>query len=99
MHELSLLLSIILSVTNLSLIILNIFRNHKLGIKEIVEGQRCLLRSNMLHVYYKKRELPCTIRQYELENFIMSYSAYKSLGGNHFIDKIYTEVKTWTVVS
>ena len=37
------------------------------------------------------------IRQYEYENFVFSYKAYKALGGNSFIDKIYKEVQTWEV--
>lgn len=40
-----------------------------------------------------------TIRQYEFENFIFLYEAYKALKGNSFIDKIYEEVKDWEVVT
>ena len=39
------------------------------------------------------------IRQYELENFIHLYKAYKALRGNSFVDKIYKEVMTWKVVT
>ena len=56
------------------------------------------MRSNMLHTYYKNRE-HSAIRQYEYENFLLEYRAYKALRGNSFIDRIYQEVKTWDIVS
>lgn len=61
-------------------------------------GRRCLLRSKMLDTYYACRDNE-TIRQYEYENFIMLYEAYKALKGNSFIDQIYGEVKTWKIVT
>lgn len=63
-----------------------------------VEGQKCQLRSDMLHTYYKHHETK-TIRQYEFENFLMLYSAYKALGGNSFIDKIHNEVIEWEIIT
>lgn len=66
-------------------------------IKKIANGTRCQLRSEMLRIYYRHRETE-TIRQYEYENFVMLYEAYKALKGNSFIDKIYAEVKTWEVI-
>ena len=64
---------------------------------KISNGQKCQLRSEMLHIYYKYREAE-KIRQYEYENFICLYEAYKALKGNSFIDKIYKEIQTWKVV-
>lgn len=63
-----------------------------------IQGIKCLLRSEMLRTYYGNKETE-TIRQYELENFIKLYKAYKALKGNSFIDKIYKEVMTWEVVT
>lgn len=68
------------------------------SVRKIATGTRCQLRSEMLRIYYHHREQE-TIRQYEYENFVMLYEAYKALKGNSFIDKIYGEVKTWDVVS
>ena len=68
------------------------------SIRNIADGTRCQLRSEMLRIYYHNREAE-TIRQYELENFIMLYEAYKALKGNSFIDKIHKEVLSWEVVS
>ena len=65
---------------------------------KVCNGQKCLLRSDMLNIYYHNREKK-VIRQYEYENFVMLYEAYKALKGNSFIDKIYSEVKEWEVVT
>lgn len=73
-------------------------RDKVTGAKELREGLRCQLRSDMLHTYYKHRG-ESKIRQYEMENFILEYKAYKTLGGNSFIDIIEKEVKTWEVLS
>lgn len=67
-------------------------------IRKIGDGQRCQLRSEMLRIYYHNREKGI-IRQYEKENFVFLYNAYKALKGNTFIDDIYKEVRTWEVVS
>ncbi len=68
------------------------------SIRNISNGTKCQLRSEMLRIYYHHKDTK-RIRQYEVENFIMLYKAYKALGGNSFIDKIYKEVITWDVVS
>lgn len=68
------------------------------SIRKLKDGTKCQLRSEMLRIYYHNRESK-TIRQYEYENFVFLYEAYKSLKGNSFIDKIYDEVKTWEIVT
>lgn len=64
----------------------------------IIKGFKCLLRSDMVRIYYKCKDNR-TIRQYEFENFEHLYKAYKALKGNSFIDKIWKEVQTWEVIS
>ena len=66
--------------------------------QKLVNGMRCQLRSDMLSIYYRHKESG-KMRQYEHENFVFLYEAYKALGGNSFIDKIYKEVVSWEVVS
>lgn len=68
------------------------------SVRKIANGTKCQLRSEMLRIYYHHRESG-VIRQYEYENFVFLYEAYKALKGNSFIDKIYSEVKTWEIVS
>lgn len=65
-------------------------------IRKIANGTKCQLRSEMLRIYYHHKD-EMSIRQYEYENFVMLYEAYKALKGNSFIDKIYTEVKAWEI--
>lgn len=69
-----------------------------LSMKKLKEGTKCQLRSEILRIYYHNREGKC-IRQYEYENFVMLYEAYKALKGNSFIDKICEEVKNWEVIT
>ena len=67
-------------------------------VKKIASGNKCQLRSEMLRIYYHNREAK-KIRQYEYENFVFLYDAYKALKGNSFIDKIHEEVKGWEVIT
>lgn len=66
--------------------------------RKSTNGTRCLLRSEMLRIYYHNKDSE-KIRQYELENFVFLYEAYKKLKGNSFIDKIYKEVMSWEVIT
>ena len=63
---------------------------------KIREGQKCQLRTDMMRTYYKNRDAQ-KLRQYEAENFVMMYEAYKAMGGNSFIDEIYSHVTKWDV--
>ncbi len=66
--------------------------------RKVSNGQKCLLRSDMLTIYYNNKTSR-QIRQYEYENFILLYEAYKALKGNSFIDKIYDEVHEWDIIA
>lgn len=66
--------------------------------RKATNGTKCLLRSEMLRIYYHNKDSE-KIRQYELENFVFLYEAYKKLKGNSFIDKIYKEVMSWEVIT
>lgn len=68
------------------------------NVKKISNGTKCQLRSEMLRIYYHHKD-KAIIRQYEYENFVFLYEAYKALKGNSFIDKIYKEVQSWEIVS
>ncbi len=67
------------------------------SIRKIATGTKCQLRSEMLRIYYRHRESE-KIRQYEYENFVMLYEAYKALKGNSFIDKFHKEVESWEII-
>ena len=65
---------------------------------KVSNGIKCQLRSEMLRIYYRHKD-DGKIRQYERENFVFLYEAYKALKGNSFIDKIYQKVKTWEIIT
>lgn len=67
------------------------------SLKKSSNGTKCLLRSEMLRIYYNNREKR-VIRQYEYENFCLLREAYKAQHGNSFIDKIGAEVDEWEVI-
>ena len=68
------------------------------SIGKVMNGTKCLLRSEMLRIYYRHQDTG-EIRQYEYENFVYLYEAYKKLKGNSFIDKVYAEVKKFKVIT
>jgi hypothetical protein len=68
-----------------------------ISVQKIANGQKSMLRSEMLQIYYRNKETG-KIHQYEYENFVFLYEAYKALKGNSFIDKIYSEVKEWEII-
>lgn len=90
--------SCITTVAAAVVLLIKPIRERVLGLRSVQDGQKCLLRADMLHAYYKNRENE-TIRQYEYENFTLEYKAYKALGGNSFIDHIYQEVNSWDVLT
>ena len=73
-------------------------RDWLFGIKDLREAEKCMLRSDMLRTYYRHKD-DDKIRQYEKENFLLEYKAYKRLKGNSFIDDIAAEVRKWEVIT
>jgi hypothetical protein len=69
-----------------------------ISIRKIANGTKCQLRSEMLRIYYHNKDEK-KIRQYEKENFLMLFGAYKALNGNSFVDDISAEVRSWEVIS
>lgn len=101
MERLQLVLSIINVLFAIALsatALLKPLRKKFLGMRTTEDGLKCLLRADMLRLYYCHRQ-DQSVRQYEYENFIYEYNAYKALGGNSFIDKIYLEIQGWEVLS
>ncbi len=72
-------------------------RDWLLGTEQIREGQRCLLRSEIVRIYYRHKE-DKQLREYEFRNLEQCYKAYKALGGNSFIDHIYAEMQEWDII-
>ena len=86
----------IVTFLTLGAMIVKPVRERLFGDKAVKEGQKCLLRSEILRTYYRHQETK-TLRQYEYQNICYCYEAYKVLGGNSFVDHIYKEMQEWTV--
>ena len=91
--------SLITSLITITAILVKPVREKIFGLGDIREGQKCMLRSEMLSIYYEGKDAGGKIRQHEYENFILLYGAYKAMKGNSFIDKIYQEVQKMEVVT
>ena len=98
MAKIAVIVGLALDIIALITILVTHYRKNKKQMDKLADGVKCQLRSDMLRIYYHNRESK-TIRQYEYENFVMLYEAYKALGGNSFIDKIYSEVKEWEIIT
>lgn len=72
-------------------------RERLLGMEAIREGDRCLLRAEIVRIYYRHLEGQC-LREYEYRLLVSCYEAYKALGGNSFVDRIYGEMVGWKIV-
>lgn len=91
--------SLITSLAAAIAILAKPIREKLFGTKKIEEGQKCVLRAEMLSIYYRGKDEGNKVRQYDFENFVLMYAAYKTLGGNSFIDKIKNEVQSMEVVN
>ena len=86
----------ICSIATCAALIIRPIREWLMGTKEIREGQRCLLRSEIVRIYYRHHD-DQKLKEYEFKNMDQCYDAYKALGGNSFIDKIHDEMKDWDI--
>ena len=99
MHDILIIFEIITGLVALSTfcaIVIKPIRERIFSFNRTKEGERCLLRSEMLRIYYTYLDRQ-EIKQYEFENFIKLYDAYKALGGNSFIDEVNLEVRNWVI--
>ena len=88
----------ICSVVTCAALLIRPIREWLLGTDALREGQRCLLRSEIVRIYYRHLG-DKQLREYEFKNMQQCYEAYKALKGNSFIDKIYKEVQEWEIIS
>ena len=72
-------------------------REWLLGTEALREGQRCLLRSEIVRIYYRHVK-DKQLQEYEFRNLVQCYNAYKALGGNSFVDHIYEEMQDWEII-
>ena len=72
-------------------------RERLLGLEAIREGQRCLLRSEILRLYYR-HHADRKLREFEFRNLEQCHRAYHALDGNSFVDHIYREMQEWDII-
>lgn len=87
----------ICSIATCAALLIRPIREWIMGTKDIREGQRCLLRSEIVRIYYRHHD-DRQLREYEYKNMQSFYDAYKALDGNSFIDKIHEEMKEWDII-
>ena len=87
----------ICSIATCAALLIKPVREWLMGTEAVREGQRCLLRAEIVRLYYRHREEK-KLREYEFKLLEQCYKAYKTLGGNSFIDHIYTEMLEWEIV-
>lgn len=72
-------------------------RERLMGTEAIREGQRCLLRSELVRLYYRHQDEK-QLREFEYKLMDQCFKAYKALKGNSFIDHICGEMYKWEIV-
>jgi hypothetical protein len=65
--------------------------------KFIIEGIKCSLRNDILDIYDRCKDTK-QITHYQLESIKYSYTIYKKLGGNSFVDEIMERVKHFELI-
>ena len=68
-----------------------------MGTEALREGQRCLLRSEIVRIYYRHLR-DKQLQEYEYRNLVQCFDAYKALKGNSFVSHIYEEMQEWEIV-
>lgn len=65
--------------------------------KRIIDAIKCLLRNDILAIY-DKCKTDKKITRYQLQSVHLSYSIYKKIKGNSFIDEIMGEIKEFEII-
>ena len=87
----------ICSIATCAALVIRPLREWLLGTDSIREGQQCLLRSEIVRIYYRHQS-DKQLREYEFKNMQQCYDAYKVLKGNSFIDRIYGQMQEWEII-
>lgn len=87
----------ICSIATCAALVIKPVREWLMGTEALREGQRCLLRAEIVRIYYRHND-DRQLKEYEFKNMQQCYEAYKALKGNSFIDKIHAEMLEWTII-
>lgn len=87
----------ICSIATCAALVIRPIREWLMGTKDIREGQRCLLRAEIVRIYYRHLD-DRQLKEYEYNNMEKCYEAYKALKGNSFIDRLHREMLEWDIM-
>lgn len=87
----------ICSIATCVVLVVKPIRDWFFGTGLIKEGLRCLLRAEIVRLYYRHKDEK-KLREFEFKNLEFCYKAYKALKGNSFVDHIYAEMQEWEIV-
>lgn len=65
--------------------------------KYAIEAIKCSLRNDILSIYDRCKDSK-KITRYQLQSCHFTYTIYKKLGGNSFVDEIMEEIKDFEIV-
>lgn len=85
------------AIVTCAVVLIKPLREKVLGLGALQEGVRCLLRSEIVRIYYRHID-DKTLKEYEYKALQACYYAYKALKGNSFIDHIHKEMEEWDIV-
>lgn len=86
----------ICAIITLVMLLIKPAREWLMGTKQMRDGQKCLLRAEIVRIYYRNLK-DATLKEYEYRNLEECYNAYKAMGGNSFIDHIHAEMQKWNI--
>ena len=87
----------ICQIATCAALVIKPIREWLLGTAALREGQRSLLRSEIVRIYYRHHD-DRKLREFEYKNMEECYKAYKALKGNSFIDRIHAEIQEWDII-
>jgi hypothetical protein len=87
----------ICSIATCAALLIRPVREWLIGTEALREGQRCLLRAEIVRIYYRHID-DRQLKEYEFKNMHQCYEAYKALKGNSFVDKIHAEMLEWAII-
>ena len=87
----------ICQIATCAALIIKPIREWLMGTDALREGQRCLLRTEIVRIYYRHHD-DRQLREFEYKNMEECYKAYKALKGNSFVDRIHAEMQEWDII-
>lgn len=85
------------AISACAVILIKPLREKLFGLESLREGLRCLLRAEIVRIYYRHNDEK-KLKEFEYKTIQSCYFAYKALKGNSFIDHIYNEMEEWEII-